>query len=373
MDFHLSDDQRALVDSIEQFVKAAHAKQPDVLSRDVPTAESIARWQRMAELGLTGLAISEECGGLGYTVVETVLACEVLGESLTQEPFITAAVVAPKLLELCSSKTIGTEHLRAISEARMRVAPAFYETIADFNLEQVSTRFVDRNGRLQIHGSKELVVDGAAATHFAVTARSAEDELNAFLVAADQPGVTTSPLRGLNGGSLASVVFDGAAVEHDAALFRPDSGLSNVEHALDFGNVALCAEALGVMNKMLALTASYLATRQQFGKPIGSFQALQHRFADMVVAAEQSRSATFMAAAALAGNDPQGRMRDVSAAKSTVCRHGRAVLEGAIQLHGGIGITDEYELSRYVRRMLEIEKTWGDRQHHEARFATLSG
>ena len=371
MNFQLSDDQRALVDSIGKFVKAAPAKQPEASSRAI--GESIARWQQMAELGLTGLTIAEECGGLGFTAVETVLACEALGESLAQEPFITAAVVAPKLLELCSSNTMASEHLRAISEGRMRVAPAFYEAIADFNLERVSTRCNERNGRLQIHGRKEVVVDGAAATHFAVTARSDSNELNAFLVAADQPGVTISPLRGLNGGWLASVVFSGAAVEHDAPLFGPDSGLSNVEHALDVGNVALCAEALGLMNKMLALTASYLATRRQFGKPIGSFQALQHRFAEMVVVFEQSRSATFMAAAALAGTDPQSRMRDVSAAKSMVCRHGRAVLEGGIQLHGGIGITDEYELSRYARRMLEIEKTWGDRQHHEARFARLSG
>jgi len=169
-----------------------------------------------------------------------------------------------------------------------------------------------------------------------------------------------------------NVVFDGAEVDHDAALFAPESGLPNVEQALDFGIVALCAEALGLMSKMLALTASYLTTRRQFGQPIGSFQALQHRLADMVVAFEQSRSVTLMAAAALTGTGSRERKRAVSAAKSTVGRHGRTVLEGAVQLHGAIGITDEYELSRYVRRLLEVEKTWGDRQYHEARFATLS-
>jgi len=372
MNFDLSDDQRALLDSIEKFAKSA-TRQQAASSPDVPADGVTARWRQMAELGLTGLIIAEDCGGLGLTVAEIVLVCEGLGQSLAQEPFITGAIVAAKLLDLCASDSVRAAHLRAISEGRMRVAPAFHESVADFDLETVSTRCDDRSGRLQVDGSKELVIDGPAATHFAVTARSDKHGLNAFLVAADQPGVTVAPVRGLDGGRLARVTFDAAVVEDHAPLFGPASGLSNLECALDFGNVALCAEALGLMNRMLALTASYLATRQQFGKPIGSFQALQHRFADMVVAAEQSRSATFMAAAALTGSDAQVRMSEVSAAKSTVCRHGRAVVEGAVQLHGGIGITDEYELSRYVRRMLEIEKTWGDRQHHEARFAKSGG
>ena len=176
-------------------------------------------------------------------------------------------------------------------------------------------------------------------------------------------------MRGLDGGWLAQVVFEDAEV--DAPLFDGRAALAKIECAIDHGIVALCAEALGLMNRMLALTASHLQTRQQFGKPIGTFQALQHRFADMVVAAEQARSATLMATAALAEDDSRVRKLDVSAAKSMVSRYGRGVLEGAIQLHGGIGITDEYELSRYVRRMLEIEKTWGDAIDHEARFAKL--
>ena len=372
MNFDLSEDQRALLDSVEKFAKSATRRRP-APSPDAPADGATARWRQMAELGLTGLIIAEDCGGLGLTVAEIVLVCEGLGQSLAQEPFTTGAIVAAKLLELCSSDSLRAAHLQAISEGRMRIAPALQESIADFDLETVSATCDDRSGRLRVDGRKELVIDGLAATHFAVTARSAKHGLNAFLVAADQPGVTVAPIRGLDGGRLARVTFDAAVVEDDAPLFGPDSGLSNVECALDFGSVALCAEALGLMNRMLALTASYLTTRHQFGKPIGTFQALQHRFADMVIAAEQSRSATFMAAAALTGDDPLVRMSEVSAAKSTVCRHGRVVVEGAIQLHGGIGITNEYELSRYVRRMLEIEKTWGDRQHHEARFAKSGG
>jgi len=214
-------------------------------------------------------------------------------------------------------------------------------------------------------------VDGRGATHFAVTANLGEKGTGTFLVAADQPGVTVVPVRGLDGRWLGRVTFEGALVEENAPLFELDVSLEKVERALDFGNLALCAEALGLMNKMLSLTAGYLETRKQFGKPIGSFQALQHRFADMVVAAEQSRSVTLMAASALLHGDPEAAASDVSAAKSAICRHGRAVLEGAVQLHGGIGITDEYELSGYVRRMLAIEKTWGDRRYHETRFERM--
>ena len=198
-----------------------------------------------------------------------------------------------------------------------------------------------------------MVIDGLTATHFVVTAQVDQQGFNAFILAADRPGVTVTPVRSLDGGWLAQVEFD--SVEVDMPLLEEKTALEDVIRALDHGIVAVCAEALGLMNRMLALTASYLQTRQQFGKPIGTFQSLQHRFAEMVVATEQSRSATFMAAAALGNEDATARKIDVSAAKAMVCRHGRAVLEGAIQLHGGIGITDEYELSRYVRRMIEIE------------------
>lgn len=369
MNFDLTDDQRALVDTVERFAASAGARRPDSVSVEAAAA-TIAHWRQMAELGLGGLLIAEEDGGVGMTMADTVLVCEALGQSLAQAPFITAAVVAPKLMEMCISEEVRTTQLAAIGEGSARIAIACEEGVLEFDPANPSAYVEQRGDALRLSGTKHLVVDGTAATHFVVTARHCERGANAFLVASDQPGVTITPVRRLESGWLARVVFDG--VEVDTPLFDSATAMANVERALDHGTVALCAEALGLMNRMLTLTASYLQTRQQFGKPIGSFQALQHRFADMVVAAEQSRSATFMAAAALTDEDAQVRKLDVSAAKSMVCRHGRAVLEGAVQLHGGIGITDEYELSRYVRRMLEIEKTWGDATDHEGRFAKLT-
>ena len=373
MDFDLSSDQRALVESVEKFARGTYAKPQGPSSEAPAEGYSVAIWRQMAELGLAGLSISEEYGGLGLSVVETLLVSEALGQVLSPEPFISAAVVAPRLLEMCDSSAVRETKLHAISSGEMRIAPALYETVAEYDLKKISTTVADVEGQLQIRGKKELVVDGRGATHFAVTADLGERGLGAFLVAADAPGVTVLPVRGLDGRWLARVTFEGAPVEENAPLFELDASLEKIERALDFGNLALCAEALGLMNKMLSLTAGYLETRKQFGKPIGSFQSLQHRFADMVVAAEQSRSATLMAASALLHGDPEAAASDVSAAKSAICRHGRAVLEGAVQLHGGIGITDEYELSGYVRRMLAIEKTWGDRQFHEARFERMRG
>lgn len=362
MNFDLSDEQRALVDTVEKFARDAAASRASV---GTPEAVS-ARWRLMADLGLASLIIAEGDGGIGMTAVEVALVCEALGQSVVQEPFISAAVVAPKLLELSSSASIRSEYLLAIGEGRMRIALACDEAIYEFNLERTGIRIEERDGRLSAFGNKELVVDGVAATHFAVTARTDLHGFNVFVCTADQEGVTVTPLRSLDGSWLARVHFDGAEVSEP--LFDTRSGLAAVEYALGHGVVGLCGEALGLMDRVLALTASYLQTRQQFGKPIGTFQALQHRFAEMVVAAEQSRSATLMAVAALLGSEPEVRRRDVSAAKALVGRNGRAVTEAAIQLHGGIGITDEYELSRYVRRMIEIDKTWGDRDHHEAAF-----
>ena len=371
MDFDLSSDQRALVESVEKFTRGTYAKPQGPASEAPAEGYSVAVWRQMTDLGLAGLSISEEDGGLGLSIVETLLVSEVLGQALSPEPFISAAVVAPRLMEMCESSALRDVSLHAISDGRMRIAPAFHETAAEYDLKKISTTADSVEGQLQLRGKKELVVDGRGATHFAVTANLGENGTGTFLVAADQPGVTVVPVRGLDGRWLGRVTFEGALVEENAPLFELDVSLEKVERALDFGNLALCAEALGLMNKMLSLTAGYLETRKQFGKPIGSFQALQHRFADMVVAAEQSRSVTLMAASALLYGDPEAAASDVSAAKSAICRHGRAVLEGAVQLHGGIGITDEYELSGYVRRMLAIEKTWGDRRYHETRFERM--
>lgn len=370
MNFDLTDDQRALVDTVEKFAASATARRAEASDAATAVAGLAGRWAQMAELGLAGLLIDEEDGGIGMTMADAILVCEALGQSLAQEPFITAAIVVPKLVEQCAATDVRSSCLAAIGEGSARIAFAGEESVPAFDLAEIAARVDARDGVLRLSGVKHFVIDGASATHFVVLAQYEDAASNAFLVGTDQPGVAVTPIRTLDGGWLARVSFD--AVEVGAPLFENGKTIVHVERALDHGMVGLCAESLGLMNRMLALTAGYLQTRQQFGKPIGSFQALQHRFAEMVVAAEQARSATFMAAAALSEDDATFRKREVSAAKSLVGRHGRAVLEGAIQLHGGIGITDEYELSRYIRRMLEIEKSWGDTIDHEARFAAMS-
>lgn len=370
MDFDLTEDQSALIDTVGKFAQSTAAKRQITKPAAEAVAAAVERWRKMAELGLAGLTIAEADGGIGMGATEAVLVCEALGQSLAQQPFVTAAVVAPKLLELSDSESLRAQYLPAIAEGSVRIALASDETVHEFDLEAVATRVDSRGGRLVASGRKELVIDGATATHFAVTARSGQDGLNIYLASADQPGVDVTPVRGLDGDWLASVSLNEAAIE--GPLYSTQSGLANLECAIDHGIVAICGEALGLMNRILSLTADYLQTRHQFGKAIGTFQALQHRFAEMVTAAEQARSGTLMAVAALANDDPEMRKADVSAAKSLLCRHGRAVLEGAIQLHGGIGITDEFELSRYVRRTLEIDKTWGDELYHMARFSRVT-
>ena len=369
MNFDLSDDQRALVDTVEKFARSADARRQVTSSAQAATEGAAARWEQMAELGLAALVIAEDNGGMGLGVAEAVLVSEILGQSLAQEPFVTAGVLASKLLEQSPSEELRAKYLPGVAEGRVRIALASDESVHEFDLASVTTHTEDRDGRTVISGRKELVIDGAMATHFAVTVQEANG-LNVFLVAADDPNLTVTPVRGLDGGWMARLDLDGAGAEEP--LFDAETGLSSLECAVDHATVAICGEALGLANRMIALTAGYLQTRQQFGKAIGTFQALQHRFAEMVTLAEQARSGTLMAAAALGNDDPEGRKADVSAAKSLVCRHGRAVVEGAIQLHGGIGITDEYELSRYVRRMIEIEKTWGDELYHEARFVRVT-
>jgi len=376
MDFALSDEQRMLADLVGRFVDRDYGF--EVRKASVAAAEGFSRqhWQTLAETGLLGLNVPEAHGGLGGTAAETLVVMEAFGRGLVVEPFVHTAVLAARLLAAEGTPAQQERLLPPLAAGERLFALACLEPAGRYDLWHVQTRAQAQEGGWVLDGAKCTVPFGDSADTLIVSARTAggvddRDGISLFLVDRQAAGVTVQGFPSFDGQRVAEVRLQGVRVDAEALLGSAGAGYAPLEHAVDHALAALCAEAVGAMQKLLDLTADYLRTRKQFGKPIGSFQALQHRAADMVIALEQSRSAALMAAAHAADTDPVARRRAISAAKSLVGRCGRQMGEAATQLHGGMGMTDEMLSGHYYKRLVGIDKTWGDSEHHAELFAQV--
>lgn len=376
MDFSLNPEQAQLTTSIEKLAARRYSQETRRMLASSSPGYSDENWTALADVGVLGLTIPEAFGGFGLTPVETLLTMEILGRALTPEPVVSTSVIAARVLDQAGQSNLCGEMLATIVAGGARVAMAVLEDVEGYDLTQVATTVSRTADGYRLAGRKPMVIDGAGATHLIVTARlvpaeGGAGEVAVFLLSANQKGIGLEPYPAIDGRWLAALSLDDVDVAPANLIIEPDRALGIIERAIDFGVAALCAEALGAMAETIDLTRSHLATREQFGKPIGSFQALQHRFADMTVAFEKAKSATFMATAALQSHNDTERARATSAAKALVSRQSRFIVESTIQMHGGIGIASEFVLSQYVKRLLAIELTWGDRYSHEQRYSAL--
>jgi alkylation response protein AidB-like acyl-CoA dehydrogenase len=350
MNFILDDEQQMLADTVGRFVQDKAAGS-------------------LADLGLFGLNVPENHGGIGGGAVETLIVMEALGRGLVKESYIESGVIAPRLLARHGSEAQKDRFLPRIARGELRLATAFLEPQSRYDLHDVRTRAERTGDGWRLGGAKSVVLHGDSADWFIVTARtwpsaSAAEGLTLFLVDARAPGVTVQGFPTIDNQRCADVRFDGVQLDASAVVGAPDQGLALAEWALDQGLAALAAEAVGCMDKLTELTCEYLATRKQFGVAIGSFQALQHRAADMRIAVEQARALALAAAAHVQGEDRADRRRAVSAAKAMAGRSGRFVGQQATQLHGGMGMTDEMACGHYFKRLTAIDMTWGNTEHH---------
>lgn len=389
MNFDFSEEQLALRDALTKLLdRSAGFDARKELVRTGHT-HSPRLWRQLAELGALGVAIPEAHGGTGGTAVDTMVVCEALGRRLVLEPYLAVAVVGAGLIAHAGSAAQKAALLPRLAEGELLLALAHQERDARYHLAHLGTTARRDGDGYVLDGAKHVVLGGNSAHQLIVSARTsgAADERaghTLFLVDADGPGITRRMYRTQDNLGAADVQLTAVRVPGSAVLGEVGHGLPAVEHALDLGLAALCAEAVGAMAMMLELTADYVKTRKQFGVPIGQFQVLQHRLADMLMRLEQARSMTYLAAstlatpsagarsAAIADANQQSdaevtnRRRILSAAKAKVGQCGRFVGQEAIQLHGGIGMTDEAQISHYFKRVTTIDLTFGDADHHVA-------
>ena len=374
MDFSYSEEQALLRDMAGKLTSDRYGFEARRAILASPQGFSRALWAEMAELGLTALNVPEDCGGVGAGPVETALVMQAFGRALVVEPFAASAVLSSALLSLAPQGAARAALLPALAAGTSIIAPALYERRGRFDLDHVETHAALRGAQVILSGEKSGVPGGGIADGFLVSARlgGAPDAASIALlhVPREAKGLTILATRALDNTSVATLVLDAVALDIDTALVAPNA-LPVIEQATGIAIAALCAEALGVMRAAIDLTTDYLRTRKQFGQPLGKFQVLQHACADMFVAAEEVQSASLLASARCMHADLRERRRAIAAAKVTVNKAARFIGQSAVQLHGGIAMTQDAAISHYFRRLTAIENTLGDTDHHLAAFVAL--
>jgi len=352
MDFNLSGEQQLLRDGLNKFLTTRYD-----LDKSRAAAKTGAGWQPdiwrafADELGILGATLPEAAGGMGGGPVEVMVIAEELGRAGVIEPFIDTVVVAGGLLQ----RARATEVLGRVADGSAVVALA-----AD-----PACHAVGDGGDWVLTGSPAVVMNAPLATHLLLAARTG-DHVGLFLTTADLP---MHPYRTVDDRRAADICVDGLRLPADALI--DDDATASLEQAYDEGAAAVCAEAVGALRRVLADTVAYCKQRQQFGQPIGGFQALQHRMVDMHMDVEQAVAAAYLATLNL-GAEPAQRARAVSAAKATVGRAARFVGQNAVQLHGGMGMTEELAIGHYFKRLTALQYEFGSTDFHRSRYAALT-
>lgn len=378
MDFELSDEQRLLKDSVERLLadrytfeaRTRFMAEPDGFSRDL--------WRQYAELGLLALPFSEEHGGIGGGPVETMIVMEAFGRALALEPYLATVILGGGLIDARGNAALRGDVLPKIASGEMRLAFAHAEWQARYCLSDVALTARKDGAGFILDGAKTLVLHGDSADKLVVSARLSgarrdEDGIGLFLVDAGAAGVSRRGYPTVDGLRAAEVALDGVRIRPEHVIGTPGEAFPLIERVVARAIAALCAEAVGAMEAMHTLTVDYLKTRKQFGKPIGDFQVLQHRAAEMLVALEQARSMAMFATMMADDPDAAERRRAISAAKVQIGRSGRFIGQQAIQLHGGIGMTMEYSVGHYFKRVTMIDTLFGDADHHLSLLARMDG
>ncbi|MGJ4955937.1 pimeloyl-CoA dehydrogenase small subunit [Bradyrhizobium sp. HKCCYLRH2015] len=378
MDFDLTEEQRLLKDSIDGLLADAYDFDKRKLYMKEKGGWSRAMWSKLAEQGLLGLPFSEEDGGFGAGGVETMIVMEAMGRALVLEPYLATVVLAGGFLRHGGSAAQKAAHLPGIIDGSKTFAFAQLEKQSRYDLFDVATSAKKKGDGWVIDGEKFVVLNGENADTLIVTARTAGGQrdksgIGLFIVPADAKGVTRKGYPTQDGLHAADITFTGVEVGADAAIGDPANALPLIERVVDEARIALCAEAVGLMDESLKTTVEYIKTRKQFGVAIGSFQSLQHRASDMFVALEQARSMSMFATMAADFDDAKERATSIAAAKVQIGKSAKFVGQQAIQLHGGIGMTMEAKIGHYFKRLTMIESTFGDTDYHTRRVSEAGG
>ena len=374
MDFTFNEEQKQFGDALRRWVDKDYGF--DVRHKIIHSDSGVsdAAWATLTELGMTALPVPEKQGGFNGGAVDMLVVMQELGRGLVVEPYF-ATVLGAQFLKLAG----GHEGLlEQVAGGELKLACALGEQHARHDLHDIATTASANGEGYLIAGTKTVVIHGGQAGAFIVSARSSGAQrdtagISLFVVPADAAGVTVRDYRTIDGQRAAHVTFSQVALPASALLGQAGAGWGILDAAADYGATLLCAEAVGAMDAIFAATLEYLKTRQQFGAPIGKFQALQHRMADMFIHLEQARSMAMLAAVKVSSDDVEERRRTVSAAKARVGQAAKFVGQQAVQLHGGMGVTDELPAAHHFKRLTMIDLTLGDVDHHLERFIAQPG
>ncbi|HSN21497.1 MAG TPA: acyl-CoA dehydrogenase [Usitatibacter sp.] len=378
MKFDYSEEQRLVADSVRRFVAQDYGFEARKSIVASPQGWSRGVWAKLAEIGLLGLPFPTELGGFGGRAVDLMSVMEAMGDALVVEPYLSTVALAGRLVARAGSGAMRQELVAAIVEGRLAMAFAHGEEGARYDLAHVAARASRKGAGYVLEGTKRVVLHAPCADRLVVSARTSGGVadprgISLFLVDAKARGVSMNAYRTLDGLRAADVRLDSVAVPEDARVGAEGEALPLVEEAADYATALLCAEAVGAIKYACDATLEYLKTRRQFGVPIGAFQALQHRMVDMVISYEQARSMASLACARVdTESDPRERSRIVSAAKIKTADAARHVSQESVQLHGGMGMSEELKVSHTFRRLTMIARELGDADHHLDRFARNS-
>jgi len=376
VDFRYSEEQLALQDTLQRCLARHYGfEQRRALSRSA-AGHSPHAWRELAELGVLALPLPEQAGGFGGSGVDVMLVMEECGRVLALEPYMSTVVLGAGILHEAAAAAVREELLPQIVAGELRLALAAYEAAGRYQLEYVTCTARPAGAGWRLSGRKAVVLDAPGAHYLLVSARTAGGitdgaGVSLFLVSSAARGLSCRAYATHCGGRAADLELQDVELGPDALLGPLDGGLAIIERAIQRGIAALCAEALGVAGTLNGATLEHLKTRRQFGVPIGTFQALQHRMADMYIAAEQARSMTISAATQLEGSSPVQQRRAISAAKAYVGRAMRFIGQQAVQLHGGMGLVDDFIVGHGFKRLTMIDMSFGDTDYHFGRFSDM--
>ena len=374
MDFSLTEEQVMLKDSVAKFLADNYAAEQREAVLKQEAGFSAKHWASFSELGWLTIPFSEEVGGFGGNVADVSAVMEEFGKVLVVEPYWSSIVLAGQLIARCTNEALKTRAMPQLISGEAQYSFAWLEAQSSFSLSHVGATATKQGDSYCLNGQKNLVLN-ASANYFLIVARSSDDVasesgISLFVVDANNPALKKESVRLIDGQLACNIEFSDLLINQDDMLTAEGEAYPLIAEVVDEALVALCAEAVGAMTYLYKATAEYANTRKQFGVAIGSFQALQHRMVDMFMATEQCKSLLVRAQCAILDGSAD-RAQDVAVLKAMVGKYGRKVAEEAVQIHGGMGVTNEMPIGHYLKRLMMIDMYFGGSDIHRRRFSDM--